>query len=69
MHYHQGMVAGENTLNAVCTRLVMRGITAERGAYSSQRFLADYVKFMTTPGPRPQHRAAAAVVVAPALAR
>ena len=24
MHYHQGMVAGENTLNAVCARLVMR---------------------------------------------
>jgi ADP-ribosyl-[dinitrogen reductase] hydrolase len=49
VHYHQGMVAGENTLNAVCARLVTRGITAEKG-YSSSRFLADYVSFMTTPG-------------------
>jgi hypothetical protein len=49
VHYHQGMVAGENTLNAVCARLVTRGITAEKGS-SSSRFLADYVSFMTTPG-------------------
>ncbi len=50
MHYHQGMVAGENTLNAVCARLVTRGISAEKGAYGSARFLKDYVAFMTTPG-------------------
>ncbi len=43
------MRAGENTLNAVCARLVTRSITAERG-YSSSRFLKDYVSFMTTPG-------------------
>lgn len=49
VHYHQGMRAGENTLNAVCTRLVTRGITAQKG-YTSQRFLSDYVGFMTTPG-------------------
>lgn len=28
----------------------MRGITAQGGAYSSPRFLEDYVAFMTTPG-------------------
>lgn len=31
MHYHQGMKAGENTLNALCARLVMRSITATDG--------------------------------------
>jgi len=50
VHYHQGMAAGENTLNAVCARLVTRGITAEKGTYSNSRFLKDYVQFMTTPG-------------------
>lgn len=50
VHYHQGMAAGENTLNALCTRLVTRGIIAEKGAYSSSKFLKDYVEFMTTPG-------------------
>lgn len=30
VHYHQGMKAGENTLNAICARLVMRDI-AQRG--------------------------------------
>lgn len=34
------MQAGENTLNAVCARLVTRGIAA-RGAYSPAGFLED----------------------------
>jgi len=37
------MAAGENTLNALCARLVVRGISAERG-YKSSRFLTDYVQ-------------------------
>lgn len=49
VHYHQGMKAGENTLNAICARVVLRGIAAG-GGYSPERFLEDYVKFMTTPG-------------------
>ena len=49
VHYHQGMAAGENTLNAVCARVVLRSIS-EAGSYSTPAFLADYVKFMTTPG-------------------
>lgn len=44
------MAAGENTLNAVCARVVMRGIAANGGIYSPERFLEDYVAFMTTPG-------------------
>ena len=40
MHYHEGMQAGENTLNALCARVVMRGM-AQRGAYSPEGFLAE----------------------------
>lgn len=31
MHYHQGMKAGENTLNALCSRLVTRTIAQYDG--------------------------------------
>lgn len=50
VHYHQGMKAGENTLNALCARVVLRGIAENGGSYSPSVFLRDYVKFMTTPG-------------------
>lgn len=43
------MVAGENTLNALCARVVLRGIARE-GRYDPAAFLDDYVAFMTTPG-------------------
>eukprot|EP00951_Prasinocladus_malaysianus_P015143 scaffold115930_cov20-Prasinocladus_malaysianus.AAC.1 len=49
-HYHRGMRAGENTLNALCARVVVRGMAAQGGIYTSSRFLKDYVQFMTTPG-------------------
>ncbi|KAK9804892.1 hypothetical protein WJX72_010538 [[Myrmecia] bisecta] len=49
VHYHEGMQAGANTLNALCARVTVRSMTKAKG-YSSQQFLADYVKFMTTPG-------------------
>ena len=48
-HYHQGMQAGENTLNALCARLLMRGMVRHK-AYAPADFLADYVDFMTTEG-------------------
>jgi hypothetical protein len=41
--------AGENTLNALCARVVMRGMAEGKG-YSAARFLSDYVAYMTTPG-------------------
>jgi hypothetical protein len=31
MHYHQGMKAGENTLNALCARVLLRSIAANEG--------------------------------------
>jgi len=51
-HYHQGMPAGENTLNAWCARLLMRGIT-DHGSYDQNRFLESYINFMKAD--QPQH--------------
>lgn len=53
MHYHQGLPAGENTLNGHCARLVVRLLTVQAGLYDSGRFLEAYVAFMTNP--QPQH--------------
>ncbi|GLC76668.1 hypothetical protein PLESTF_001815100 [Pleodorina starrii] len=49
VHYHQGMKAGENTLNAICARLVLRNLAKEK-SYNATSWLQDYVSFMTTPG-------------------
>ena len=46
-HYHQGMQAGDNTLNAHCARLLMRNLARQQGHYDPQTFLADYIAFMT----------------------
>ncbi len=46
-HYHQGMQAGENTLNAHCARLVTRVLINHPSGYSSQAFLSAYIAFMT----------------------
>lgn len=51
MHYHQGMQAGENTLNAQCTRVLMRTLTADGGHYHPAHFLRDYIAFMTAEPP------------------
>lgn len=48
-HYHHGLAAGENTLGAELVRLLMRSVT-ERGGYSQQGFLDDFIDFMTSPG-------------------
>ena len=47
-HYHQGMQAGENTLNALCARLVLRSMTQRLG-HDTEHFLSEYVAYMTTP--------------------
>ena len=49
-HYHQGMPAGENTLNAWCARLLMQCIT-ENGTYDQDHFLERYIEFMTSDKP------------------
>ena len=48
-HYHQGMQAGENTLNALCARLVLRSLCRMKG-HDTGDFLSEYVQFMTTEG-------------------
>jgi hypothetical protein len=50
MHYHRGMAAGDNTLNALCARVVLRSILENGGRFSTAAVLAAYVTFMTTPG-------------------
>lgn len=44
------MKAGENTLNSLCARLLMRNLTANNGKYEAESFLKDYVEFMTREG-------------------
>jgi ADP-ribosylglycohydrolase len=51
-HYHHGMQAGENTLNAHCARVLMRSLVAGGGCYDKDRFLDNYIDFMTTDPPR-----------------
>jgi ADP-ribosylglycohydrolase len=46
-HYHHAMVAGENTLNLHCMRVVMRAINNNHGRYDADIFLRDYIAFMT----------------------
>lgn len=48
-HYHLGLHAGENTLEAQLTRLLTRTITNE-GDFNVSSFRSSYVKFMQTPG-------------------
>lgn len=51
-HYHCGMLAGENTLNAHCARALMRNIVACKHHYDSARWLEDYIAFMTANPPQ-----------------
>jgi ADP-ribosylglycohydrolase len=47
-HYHQGMQAGDNTLNALCARVLLRCLNA-KGHYDATDFLHEYIGFMTEP--------------------
>lgn len=46
-HYHHGMPAGENTLNAYCARAVLRVLRDNHGHYDRDGFLAAYIELMT----------------------
>eukprot|EP01052_Picozoa_sp_SAG31_P043441 SAG31_NODE_7235_length_1747_cov_1.135233_2_plen_95_part_00 len=50
IHYHVGMAAGENTLNAMTARVVQQSMVAAGGSYDAQDFLDRYTRFMATPG-------------------
>ncbi len=47
-HYHQGMRAGDNTLNLLCARVLIRTMNA-MGRYDPATFLREYIAFMTVP--------------------
>ncbi len=47
-HYHQGMQAGDNTLNLLCSRVLLRSLT-NNGHYDPADFLREYIRFMTEP--------------------
>ena len=47
-HYHQGMQAGDNTLNLLCARVLLRSLN-NLGHYDSADFLREYICFMTEP--------------------
>jgi len=47
VHYHHGMKAGENTLNAHCARAVMRTLADNGGHYDQDAFLQAYIDLLT----------------------
>jgi len=51
-HVHQGMQAGDNTLNANCARLVTRTLAENSGRYDANAFLRNYCRFMTSENPQ-----------------
>lgn len=50
-HYHQGMKAGDNTLNAYCVRALINSIAANQGSYSNSEFLKLYIELLTADEP------------------
>ena len=45
-HYHHGLQAGDNTLNAYCARLMIQHLVSN-GGYNKEQWIADYIEFMT----------------------
>lgn len=48
-HYHQGMKAGDNTLEALLLRRILPIITKNNGKFVPNDIIQDYISFMTTP--------------------
>lgn len=51
-HYHQGMKAGDNTLNAHCVRVIMRSLGSNQRVYSKETFLENYIALLTADEPK-----------------
>ncbi|RUR30406.1 ADP-ribosylglycohydrolase family protein [Vreelandella andesensis] len=51
VHYHQGMVAGDNTLNAHCALTLMQTMAGPDQHYTSDTFLQAYIRLMTAETP------------------
>ena len=50
-HYHDGMPAGSNTLNAHCARAVTRALTTNSARYSQSAFFESYISLLTSDPP------------------
>eukprot|EP00611_Tribonema_gayanum_P005292 TRINITY_DN1452_c1_g1_i1.p1 TRINITY_DN1452_c1_g1~~TRINITY_DN1452_c1_g1_i1.p1 ORF type:complete len:407 (-),score=181.92 TRINITY_DN1452_c1_g1_i1:555-1775(-) len=48
-HYHHGMRKGQNTLDCLVARVLMRSIAQAGGAFDEDAFRGAYVRLMTTP--------------------
>lgn len=51
MHYHQGMRAGDNTLNAYCALTLLQVMNVARGHYDRDGFLQAYIQLMMADEP------------------
>ncbi|GGC89528.1 ADP-ribosylglycohydrolase family protein [Halopseudomonas salina] len=51
IHYHQGMRAGDNTLNAHCALALMNVMHAANGHYDRDAFLQAYIQLLTADEP------------------
>lgn len=49
-HYHNLLKKGENTLDSLITRVLLKSIVEEGGSFNADKFRSDYIAFMTTPG-------------------
>ncbi|ETW00459.1 hypothetical protein H310_07080 [Aphanomyces invadans] len=49
-HYHLGLQAGENTLEAQLARLLVRTLSTTKASSPAAEFQQAYIEFMTTPG-------------------
>lgn len=50
-HYHRGMAAGGNTLNAHCARVAIRTLSGNGGYYDEELFLSNYIELLTADPP------------------
>lgn len=48
-HYHQGMAAGDNTLEALLARRLINVTGSREGIWDGDALIQDYISFMTTP--------------------
>lgn len=51
VHYHQGMHAGDNTLNAHCALTLMQVMNQSGGHYARDHFLQAYIQLLTADEP------------------
>lgn len=51
-HYHQGMRAGDNTLNAHCVRVLLKTLASNDCSYNRDDFIDAYIELLTASEPK-----------------